>query len=461
MAGPGNRDFGEDLAPCFALRVEGTELTGDLTKSILSVEYESALDIADMCRVVVANPGFALLDSIAGPDMVCHKAFQPGNYLDLYMGYGNADTYMGRTIISRHLPHYPASGVPTLTFNAYDLSQLLMNMEGGLQGGDAPITVSTQWDSAEGFDKPQRDKPVGTAGRAWPDKKHHEIVQQIARDWHIDADIDEAVVKKESEEGTGIIQPKGVSDYKFLKMLANINDFEMWVDYSLASKRWVLHWKTPQRIQRSAHIFKYRDGDDSTIIDFSPDYGIRDTITEISVLAWDDSRHIWVSMGYLEGPMGQDPVWRPGGGRRDRIEAKVGRPSTTSAERDSFMGLPGDASSDASTTESLILENLHSGKFRLAAAGVAIDIIPDKPFESIADCAAFARRWFMQRRDHFMVVRGTLIGLETLRARQVHTFQGLGPRMSGQYYFIAVKHIMTSGRGIPYKCEFVARKVIS
>jgi hypothetical protein len=49
--------------------------------------------------------------------------------------------------------------------------------------------------------------------------------------------------------------------------------------------------------------------------------------------------------------------------------------------------------------------------------------------------------------------------VETLRAGQVHRFQGLGSRLNGDYYFIATRHKFSADGA--YVTEYTARKVVS
>jgi hypothetical protein len=61
-------------------------------------------------------------------------------------------------------------------------------------------------------------------------------------------------------------------------------------------------------------------------------------------------------------------------------------------------------------------------------------------------------------KDNFITARGTVVGLETLRPGQVHTIDGVGIQLSGDYEFTTVTHKF-SGDG--YVCEFFAHKVVT
>ena len=56
------------------------------------------------------------------------------------------------------------------------------------------------------------------------------------------------------------------------------------------------------------------------------------------------------------------------------------------------------------------------------------------------------------------MARGATIGTEILMARQTHRIQGIGPTLTGDYYFSRVKHILDNTNG--YLCDFNCRKVV-
>lgn len=438
------REFGEDLAPQFALVVEGTEITGDLTRLVRSATFESALDIADCLTLELMNPGFMLTaDPNLPPDLVSHKAFQPGNEVEIYGGYGRANTLIGRAILAKHLPRYPNDGVPTLSVKAYDKSYLLMNMEGIAAGGKETRVRKAAGDQGE-------------PGTVWENLPAHGVVAAIAARWGLETDIDPVPVKPTED---GIVQAKGMSDYELLKTLANIHDRDFWIDWAPTNipgppvggsqLAWFLHWKNPVRAGLPQCRFVYGNGDQSTLLSIEFEYGIRDAITEISVLAWDETSGAWISLLEVEVAMGPDPKWHPGGGTAAR---------PTQGADPSGGGQAGKGTTD----DALLTETLKSStKFRMAAAGVAIDIVADRPFKSLEEAAFFAKVWFQKRKDQFIIARGRTVGVETLRHRQIHKIEGVGPRLSGDYQFLSVKHVFTVGGGdLPYTCEFTANRIL-
>ena len=82
----------------------------------------------------------------------------------------------------------------------------------------------------------------------------------------------------------------------------------------------------------------------------------------------------------------------------------------------------------------------------------------NRRFTSEAELTAWARQWFRRQRENFIMARGATIGTEVLMARQTHRIQGIGPTLTGDYYFSRVKHVLDNANG--YLCDFNCRKVV-
>lgn len=472
-----NRQLGEDLGPCFELFVEGTKLQDDIKRHVYKVEWESAMDMADALKIHVSNPGGVLTYDEDADDYTSHKVFQPGNEVELRMGYGNKAEFMCRSIISKHLPNYPEDGIPTLEIHGYDKSQLLMNAAGSkAKSGKSNIVKGTSRGGLtesmlgggpnhvrEATDRDQQ-------GTLYVNMRASDIAKRIAAKYGMEVDVDETDRLLKNATGEGIVQKKGLTDYQMMSMLANISQCEFFVDYvpptisfnpleGLNFKTyehpgagWTLHFKKSAERNQPGYIFVYGAGNKTTLLSYSAEYGLRDNITELTVSGWHDGR--WVSMVLIEGLEGPDPRFRQGGGAMDRTKSVVqedptAKPKTTKAKT-KILNQAGEANQ-------LIKNALRSAtQFKLAATGVAIDV-QHRPFSSLEELAEFAYRWFKARKDNFIIGKGKLVGLETLRARQVHRFDGVGP-LSGLYYFINVNHVMDADGG--YSCEYTARKVI-
>lgn len=450
MSKPGFRAFGDDLAPWFILEVEGITLERDITDYIESVEYESAADMADMLRIVVANPGHKVdsaLDKLSPPDWIAHKAFQPGNEASLYIGYGQGDkgteSFVGRAQLIKHLPDFPRSGMPTLEIKGYDRSHNMMTAEGPIKGGRLPVL--------------KVKKPKGGAdnqGQVFPQTKHSDVVDAIAQMHGFNADIDD------TDKSENITIKKGMKHYELVKGLANINNREFWVDFDIKKKKWVLHWKKTAPKQDTKYTFVYGDGDKSTLLSFQPEYGIRDQISTASILIFDAKNQRWISALEAVEVEGEDPFLRKGGGLARR-QTQVPRPRAFKNKHS--IGAQHSrqrAASDARNGANILQTALsNAGAFRVSAGGVSIDVLPtSERFKTVEEAALYLNRWFLARQNNFIIGHGTLVGTETLRARQVHKFRGLSSRLDGDYLFIKARHKMGT-EGI-YETEFTAHRVI-
>jgi phage protein D len=416
MSEPGQRAFGEDIAPVYSLLVNDTLLCADISHYVDGVSFENTTDMADKFQMKIANPYFSLTDD---RNWISHKALQPGNEIEVWAGWGRADHFLGRAIIQRHNPVFPMEEMPTLTIKGYDKSYLMMKVAGDIKGARG-------WKINLAEPAPADD--ADNQGVSWTDIKHSDVVKIQAEKYGMSTDIDD------TGKLDTVIQKKGMSDWKLIKGLANLNGMELWVDWDYITKRWVLHLKRPNDEAASEYTFVYQDGDNTTLLSAEVEYGITEAITTLQVLAWDWINDKWITAVEIEGAESADPIFKPGPAPRG-LEGLEGEPATLNT----------------------VIQN--AGSFRLSAAGAAIDVVPEHQFKDAESLARFAQQWFLERRDNFMIIKGRTIGVETLRARQVHTLTNLSKRLDGDFYFISVTHKLGGGSG--YYCEFTARKILT
>lgn len=493
---PGARVEGQDLAPKFTLYVTNAgadnriELRQDLTQYIESVEFESAVDMADMFEMTISNPNFMF----AGPgevpmaDALSFKPFQPGNEVELWGGYGHADTFIGRAVLTKHFPQFPQDGVPKLTVKGYAKSYLMMKASGDLQVQnnkvqlkegetvDPGAELNPQSAVAKKQLKANKGKDMKAAeGEVYINMTPSDVVQRIADKWGFDAIIEDVPTRLVSKHRDGIIPKKGLSDYEIVKALANLYRREFFVDYDTRKRNWVLHWESPSDNPNETplYTFKYApQTKDGSLLTYEGEYAIKDQVSSVVVLAWDPhppdgTEGRWISAIEVTDVEGEGRQWHYGGGREERMQAsKAPNPPDTVLGGAKKKKNPKKQDSTTIRNKKIAAENRdyisHALKsateFRLAAGGFAIDMMADKPFENPQDLADYATRWFLARRDAFIVAKGTLVGVETVRAGQVHEFLGLGEFLSGLYYFVAAKHKFSSDSG--YTIDYIARKIL-
>jgi phage protein D len=425
VGGPGSRGMGEDLAPFYVVKSNGIGLEADITKFIQSVEFESSVDLVDLLKIQVFNPGFVF--NLGGPDMTTQKVFQPGNEIDVWMGYGPPSNkeYLGRAIIDKHMPRYPADGIPILELVGYDAAKLMMRES-------AEITTAA---------KPKRKKgakkdPIGTK---YDKKTHSEMVEDKAQKYGFAEDVYPGSMKTDT-----LFQKKNMTDFQFVKGLAAINSMEFWVDYDIVQGKWVLHWKPPDYTQRPLYVLDYGH-ERAAIISCEAEYGLTGQITDLQVMYWSYSKQEWVRVDQAVEVPGPDVTFRKraGAGTAQAPRRQKGGGRARAIRQNEVIN------SEITNVEGL----------RLSAGGHSIDIVPHRRFKDAADAVAYSKRWLQARRDHFIILKGECVGIESLRARQKHTVNGLGDRLSGDYYFTSFRHKQSGGS--QYRCEFAAHKVMT
>ena len=106
--------------PAFDVRISGITLAADLREQVLSVSHESSLDNADMFEVVFSNPENRFTDS---------PLFNPGQTVEIHLGYGNDLKPMMLGEITSIDSRFPQSGAQTIAVSGYDRSFRLRHSE--------------------------------------------------------------------------------------------------------------------------------------------------------------------------------------------------------------------------------------------------------------------------------------------------------------------------------------------
>lgn len=335
---------------------------------------------------------------VSNPEFELSKAnvFMPGNELAVWFGYGTEISFVGRAVISKVRPTFPQADMSTIEVVGYSKDIKMMD------------------NSPEGS-----KKTGGKGGRVWGggDVKHSDVVQDRAGDYEFETDIDTTPVS----EGT-LIQKAGLTDFHLVQGLANLNGFIFWVDADDKGK-WTLHFKDPKNIvQLKEYALVYNDGDYSSLYEFTPEFLTRGAVTKLKV------QYRNVEKGLL---------------MEEEIEEDFDSPDTT------YQGDPAEQVEEEFTNPAAL--KIFIGDF-------SFDVIANKPFKTDAEIKAYAAAWFRRMRESFITGSGKTVGIEELRARQIHTIDGVGPPYDGRYYFSVVRHIFEAESG--YSCEFEARKVV-
>jgi phage protein D len=253
----------------------------------------------------------------------------------------------------------------------------------------------------------------GKHGRQFPGSTVADVVGLVADSYEFEKDIDPT-----PDVDSKLIQKVGLSDYALVKGLANITGFLFWVDGD-EDGVWTLHFKDPETTlaQENEYTFNYNTGN-RALLSFTPETLIRGANTKIRVRVKDEKTGRVIEEEIEEDEDPPDATWT--GNNSD--EVSEGRGSTV---------------------------KLFIGDF-------SFEEFTNKRFKKPADVKAWAAQWFRRMREMLIIGKGRTVGVESLRARQVHTLDGLGTEYDGKWYVSRVLHNMGADSG--YTCDFNARK---
>jgi len=375
------------LAPSFDIEIEGQSVGDGINRFIRHVEYESADGLADMARLRCVNPEAIISKA---------KVFQPGNEMSVYAGWGKKQLeHLGRVIIVKQTPNFPQADEPTVEIVGYTKDTLLMD-----------------------------NSPEKSQKRRFKDSRYSDAVEDRATDeaYKMEVDIDPT-----KDDPHNFIQKAGLSDYDFIKGLANITGYVFWVDGTAGTgtQVWTLHFRDPDKLveQEKDYTFNYDDGDNSTLLSFTPELLITGAKTKIAVVVKD---------------------------------TKTGRVIKTEIEEENNQAPDVDAAGDLNGD--VQGEFTSASDIKLFFGDYSFSIHTGRKFTSEADAIRWAQQWYRRQRENFILSRGRTIGLENLRARQTHNITGVSDSYDGKYYYTKVKHVLNDSVG--YICDFNARKVV-
>ena len=369
------------FAPKWALKVNNEPLSDSIKSVIETVEFESYDGMADMLRLRMKNPRGEISNS---------KVFQPGNEVSTFAGYGSENLeHLGRAVIVRQLPTFPQNGESTLEVIGYSKDYQLMDNE-----------------------------PGGSTKRTYAVTEYDGLFDIVAATYGFKTDIDPWSPRGSKD----LFQKVGVSDYEFVKGLANIAGNVFWVDADEKGV-WTMHLKNPDNIkdQEIKYNFQYNYGDSGTLLSFRPEVLIKGAKTKISVLVKDKET---------------------GNILKAEIEEESDSP-----ELDASGDQAGSVNAPFSSGSSI---KLYFNDF-------SFEVVSSKTFKTEFDVSHWAQQWFRRMRDNFVLAQGKIIGVETIKARETHGIKGISPAYDGDYYFTKVRHVLNSSG---YTIDFGARKII-
>ena len=401
---------GDDLAPNFDIAISGKDASGAnelysaIRPLIASVAYEDDEEMSSLFELTVINqPDTSYGMPVDWRAVIDSKAFAEGNTVDLWMGYGASRVFMDRVEIVKWLPSFSENGPTTFTIKGFDGRHKMM------QGNQFRVKTS-------GNKKRQRK----TFFKNTPDES---IVKKIAEKYGYGVDVDITEIKKQVKTR---VQGTDLTDWQFLQKLADINRFDLWVDWSESKKQHVIHFKERKDTGAAGYLFEYNGGDGS-LLSADPDFNIHDQPTDVEVLYYDKKKRA-IERTIISDATPAENV--------KLTDSRIGQ-GQMQAKKELTVG----------------------ARVRFSAFDQNYEAFSNKPFKSKKAAARFVQNWIKEREREFLIMQGKVVGVPTLRSRQIHEIRGLGKRLDGLYRFTNVKHVMAPGQF--YNCEFTAHKVVS
>lgn len=450
--------YGDDIAPSFEMLISGKDAQGaqELFESIrpliAGVSFEDDEEMSSMLVLTVINqPETAPGQPVNWRAVIDSKAFSEGNSIDLWMGYGSSMTFMDRAEIVKWLPSFPEEGPGSFQIKAFDgRHKMQIGNQPTVTGGGGQKVVKKDPKTLESVVTTKSGKSKGKSKakkkQFFKNMTDDQIVRKIAEKYGYGYNVDTAESRKRAtktvvkDKKTGKsktkvqhvlrtrVQGADMSDWEFLQKLADLNRFDLWVDWSLEQEKWIVHFKKREDTGQAGYLFEYNPEPDSTgtLISAEPDFSMKDQSTDVEVLVYDKKKR--------------------------RIEKTV--ISDTTPGEEVKLGGQGVAPAQLQAKK----EFAAGARVRFSAFGQTFEAFSGKPFKSRKDAENFVTNLLRERERDFMTISGKVVGVPDLRARQFHELRGLGKRLDGLYRFTNVRH--NQQPGTPYTCDFVAHKVL-
>lgn len=347
--------------------------------------------------------------NLVNPEFVVSRNawLNEGDEIVIPFGYGAAttDNYQ-RFILIRSHPEFPDDGVPSITFKGYDGRYYAINKD---------FLPHKKRYRISPFEKNKlyKRKKQAVAPSVFSNLTDDEIIDRVAEHYGFAVDLDATTGKKTR------VKKKDTSDWEFIIDLCKANDFTAWVDWDDTFHSWVLHFRKKEEKFSAGYDFQYQAGGTGTLLSFSPTRDTTRQITDIEIIHFDKKLRK-VDVQYLS----QDDKALP--------------------------PLPEDPDDFERYTD-------YGAALKFKFEGRTIDTFGDRPFKTKEDAMKFASYLLNKYQQDFMPARGTLIGVENIRPRQIHKISGVDI-YSGDYYFTQVKQLFDDSN--VFKTEFIAYRIM-
>jgi uncharacterized protein len=270
---------GQDFyVPAFEVKLAGRPAGRDVVRDILSVSYKDSVAEIDSFEISINNwdaetRAFKYSDK---------KLFDPGQQIELSMGYQGALRTMLKGDITSLRPSFPAGGGSTLSVSGLNVLQ----------------RFRTQQES-----------------RTYPDMTDSEIAEQIAQRLKVKIET----VKATDEPRIKYLIQDNQYDIIFLMERARRSGYDILVEErpSGTSAETVLVYRPSTTVHRPAYRLTYG----KSLIEFSPELTTAKQVGKVTVRGWDNVRKQPITYTATRAELATKGVGAKGG--QDAIEKSV------------------------------------------------------------------------------------------------------------------------------------------
>lgn len=414
--GVGQRPQRDPFAPSYELLLRGGRganpvlLNDNVKQYIESIEYEDNAEQFDKLTITFTSQ----IDKNGGGSinsLIDSKLFSEGTNIEVRLGYGNSLMTVGAAEIVSIEPDFPEDGPPTFTLVCYDIMNRMARSrpKSGV--------------SYKGFRDSQIASIIGSRNGFIIDKTDS---------------ISYANILKTS----GVfdrVQKKGLSDYEFLKKVADINGFDLFCKFDPILGKYILYFRPAGfEKQKEVFLFAYNEGDlayQNTLLSFTPKKNTFDQGTDFEIFVLKNKEIGGSKLQFIDKFRNKE--------QKQLIEANETR----------FTG------GNIGANDGKKKPNSDGIQVAFKAHGQSFRFPKHKRFKDEKEARKSIEEFIRRQKENFITAEGRLIGVEALQARQIHKFEGVSEQFSGKYFLTSVTHTMSLSEG--YYTSFSARKMIN
>jgi len=405
----------DPYAPNYEIIIRGGQgaqpvtLDDSIKKYIDEISFEDNADQFDSLNITFSNQ----VDAMGGGQILSlldSKIFAEGHILEIMMGWGKTLRTVGAARIAKVLPDFPESGPPSFTIEGFDL-----------------------------LHKASRNRPKG--GVSYKGFRDSQVASIIGSRNGFDIKVTDPRSFDGIRKTVGVfdrIQKKGVSDYEFLKKVAEINGYDLYSKFNPNLKKFGLFFQPGAlKNQKEVFTFVYNEGDidfNSTLLSYTPSLDSADQGTDFEIFIVKNKEVGGTKVDFI-----------------NRLTTEEQKKIKVDQERRFTGGNFGPQGGKQTPNDDSI-------QVAFKAFGRSFRFPQHKRFKDEFTARRAIEQFVIRQKENFITGTGELKGQEAVQSRQVHNLQGLGQRFSGKYYFTQVTHTINKSSG--YRSSFSARKVI-